>query len=101
MTTLLTAHSEAAVATMAYPRAGRWRRTGLASSSASSGLTGASTTAAEATSMPWRRITQTCGSRFVGRRAAVYTPFLRDVAQPGSAPALGAGGRRFESGRPD
>jgi drug/metabolite transporter (DMT)-like permease len=26
---------------------------------------------------------------------------LRDVAQPGSAPALGAGGRRFESGRPD
>jgi hypothetical protein len=23
------------------------------------------------------------------------------VAQPGSAPALGAGGRRFESGRPD
>ena len=25
----------------------------------------------------------------------------RAVAQPGSAPALGAGGRRFESGRPD
>ena len=25
----------------------------------------------------------------------------RGVAQPGSAPALGAGGRRFESGRPD
>ncbi len=25
----------------------------------------------------------------------------RDVAQPGSAPALGAGGRRFESARPD
>ena len=25
----------------------------------------------------------------------------RDVAQPGSAPALGAGGRQFESGRPD
>ena len=23
------------------------------------------------------------------------------MAQPGSAPALGAGGRRFESGRPD
>src|SRR3990170_6007764 len=26
---------------------------------------------------------------------------LRDVAQPGSAPALGAGGREFESRRPD
>ena len=25
----------------------------------------------------------------------------RDVAQPGSAPASGAGGRRFESSRPD
>ena len=25
----------------------------------------------------------------------------RGVAQPGSAPALGAGGRRFESSRPD
>ena len=25
----------------------------------------------------------------------------RDVAQPGSAPAWGAGGRRFESSRPD
>ena len=37
-----------------------------------------------------------------GRRRPPYTePELRDVAQPGSAPALGAGGRRFESGRPD
>ena len=37
-----------------------------------------------------------------GRRSEPYTePKLRDVAQPGSAPALGAGGRRFESGRPD
>ena len=26
---------------------------------------------------------------------------IRDVAQPGSAPALGAGGRRFESAHPD
>jgi hypothetical protein len=26
---------------------------------------------------------------------------LRGVAQPGSAPALGAGGPRFESGHPD
>jgi carbonic anhydrase len=30
----------------------------------------------------------------------VYSPG-RGVAQPGSAPALGAGGRRFKSGRPD
>jgi drug/metabolite transporter (DMT)-like permease len=38
-----------------------------------------------------------------GRRRRPYTEptQLRDVAQPGSAPALGAGGRRFESGRPD
>ena len=38
-----------------------------------------------------------------GRRRGAYTEpqELRDVAQPGSAPALGAGGRRFESGRPD
>ena len=28
-------------------------------------------------------------------------PYNRDVAQPGSAPALGAGGRRFKSSRPD
>lgn len=27
--------------------------------------------------------------------------FKRGVAQPGSAPAWGAGGRRFESSRPD
>ena len=34
---------------------------------------------------------------------AIFRVFLtsRGVAQPGSAPALGAGGRRFESGRPD
>jgi drug/metabolite transporter (DMT)-like permease len=37
-----------------------------------------------------------------GRRRPYTEPEqLRDVAQPGSAPALGAGGRRFESGRPD
>src|SRR5258708_5361299 len=29
------------------------------------------------------------------------SPAGRGVAQPGSAPALGAGGRQFESGRPD
>jgi hypothetical protein len=27
--------------------------------------------------------------------------FIRGVAQPGSAPALGAGGRQFKSDRPD
>ena len=27
--------------------------------------------------------------------------FLRDVAQPGSAPGWGSGGRKFESCRPD
>ena len=38
-----------------------------------------------------------------GRRRRAYTEPkpLRDVAQPGSAPRLGRGGRRFESGRPD
>ena len=30
-----------------------------------------------------------------------YTHRRRGVAQPGSAPAWGAGGRQFESGRPD
>ncbi len=30
-----------------------------------------------------------------------YTASIRGVAQPGSAPALGAGGRRFKSSRPD
>jgi len=37
-----------------------------------------------------------------GRRSRPYTePELRDVAQPGRAPRLGRGGRRFESGHPD
>src|SRR5689334_8655928 len=31
----------------------------------------------------------------------VIIELSRGVAQPGSAPALGAGGRRFESSRPD
>ena len=30
-----------------------------------------------------------------------YTHHRRGVAQPGSAPAWGAGGRRFKSSRPD
>jgi hypothetical protein len=42
---------------------------------------------------PWGR--QSRGSTLV------HSPGPRDVAQPGSAPALGAGGRRFESARPD
>ena len=35
------------------------------------------------------------------RRASALASIPRGVAQPGSAPALGAGGRRFESARPD
>src|SRR5579859_7587579 len=34
-------------------------------------------------------------------RFVVYNQRSRGVAQPGSAPALGAGGRRFKSYRPD
>src|SRR5579872_3956237 len=38
-------------------------------------------------------------NRFAG---PLFRPrFRRGVAQPGSAPALGAGGPRFKSGRPD
>src|SRR6185437_538609 len=41
--------------------------------------------------------------RIVGynRRAVAVNASCRGVAQPGSAPALGAGGRRFKSYRPD
>ena len=41
-----------------------------------------------------------CGENFI---YSGYNSVLinRGVAQPGSAPALGAGGRRFESSRPD
>ena len=35
------------------------------------------------------------------REHGVYWRRVRDVAQPGSAPALGAGGREFKSRRPD
>ena len=31
----------------------------------------------------------------------IYNQMSRGVAQPGSAPALGAGGPRFKSARPD
>ena len=31
----------------------------------------------------------------------IHTKFCRGVAQSGSAPGLGPGGRRFESSRPD
>jgi hypothetical protein len=37
----------------------------------------------------------------VGGAAAAHPPFLRDVAQPGSALGWGPRGRRFEPGRPD
>src|SRR5437016_919870 len=40
-----------------------------------------------------------CGRRLPEPRGVRLCP--RDVAQPGSAPALGAGGRWFESSRPD
>lgn len=35
------------------------------------------------------------------QRAAIAATVFRDVAQLGRAPALGAGSRQFESGRPD
>jgi hypothetical protein len=37
----------------------------------------------------------------VGNAIIEESEASRGVAQPGSAPALGAGGRQFESGRPD
>ena len=40
-------------------------------------------------------------SRTGPRGRALYLRRVRDVAQPGSAPALGAGGREFKSCRPD
>jgi hypothetical protein len=42
-------------------------------------------------------------TRFAGRSRGRVVRWLesRGVAQPGSAPALGAGGRWFESSRPD
>ena len=45
----------------------------------------------------WERGTGN-GERKMGNR---YNQKSRGVAQPGSAPALGAGGRRFKSNRPD
>ena len=47
------------------------------------------------------------GERLHGMQEAIgsipftSTNFIRGVAQPGSASALGAGGRRFKSCRPD
>ena len=40
-------------------------------------------------------------SRVASTSRTTHLPGLRGVAQSGSAPALGAGGRRFKSGRPD
>ncbi len=49
----------------------------------------------------WRaRVSHRSGYR-LGKRARIETQLSRGVAQPGSAPALGAGGPRFESARPD
>ena len=46
----------------------------------------------------WTAPTPSCQSlKFVLNLKKIY----RGVAQPGSAPALGAGGRRFKSSRPD
>ena len=36
-----------------------------------------------------------------GWEAQLQSPAFRGVAQPGSVPAWGAGGRRFKSSRPD
>ena len=51
-----------------------------------------------------RRAARADGERIAARSAAhfasVHSP-ERDVAQPGRAPRLGRGSRRFESGRPD
>src|SRR5271166_529947 len=45
---------------------------------------------------------QDARSRLQGRpQSVIYNKNRRGVAQPGSAPALGAGGRRFKSSRPD
>ncbi len=43
----------------------------------------------------------TVSANLRGRLACGYLSHPRDVAQSGSAPEWGSGGRRFESGRPD
>lgn len=48
---------------------------------------------------PKRRMSSLDGNRFLGY--TIFRHLNRGVAQFGSAPALGAGGRRFKSCRPD
>ena len=52
---------------------------------------------------PCKRGRRRCRRRSVGdqARAARYNSHPRGVAQPGSVPAWGAGGREFKSRRPD
>ena len=55
---------------------------------------------------PWRSMRARCAARPVpavalSATSAVNTAACRSVAQPGSAPASGAGGRRFESSHSD
>src|SRR6185312_4074978 len=49
----------------------------------------------------WRIRFSGAAERLAGVRRSVYRDNRRGVAQPGSASALGAEGRRFESCRPD
>ena len=44
---------------------------------------------------------QVCRGALHGCGLELVKPYSRGVAQPGSAPALGAGGRQFKSDRPD
>jgi hypothetical protein len=46
-------------------------------------------------------IIDTAFFKFLQLSLTFATPFVRDVAQPGSALAWGARGRKFESCRPD
>src|SRR5207248_2916886 len=59
---------------------------------------GASRFARDAAARPRRQGIRACRPADASRTLAGLP---RDVAQPGSAPALGAGGREFESRRPD
>ncbi len=53
----------------------------------------------------WARFAQPAArnvrSKPIDYSRVIYNQTSRGVAQPGSAPALGAGGRRFKSYRPD
>ncbi|CAG9197771.1 hypothetical protein BVI2075_230194 [Burkholderia vietnamiensis] len=47
------------------------------------------------------RTSQNACDPFKTEELSVIISFFRGVAQPGSVPAWGAGGRRFKSSRPD